>query len=182
MRCPYCNKDYPRKKRFCGLCGTPLQTEKVKQPQSSSMNKPAPLMIQCPHCGEMHPTSIYYCPNIPGKSIEVSEPDLCIIKPASARRAKLILTGNDEILLTTPLTTLGRHDFARVAPTENLAYISKEHFQITQDNGTYYIEDNKSKNGTWLNSNNITGKGKQSLKDGDIIDIGNVTTVTFKTY
>jgi hypothetical protein len=179
MRCPYCKKEYPDEERFCEICGTPLverKPEQLEQKISQPTERSHPL-VRCPHCGEMHPANMFFCPNMPDKLIEAQdEPP----PTTQVRRAKLVLTGNDEIELVKAMTTLGRHDFARVAPAENLPYISREHFRIILDNGTYFIEDDRSKNGTWLNGELITGKGRQRLKDGDIIDVGNVTTATFK--
>lgn len=179
MRCPYCNKEYPKKERFCEICGTPLQAQETKKPERRSAGELSSQMIQCRHCGEMHPAHLSYCPNTGGKL-----PEAATLVPSelSSRKAKLILSGNDEIRLTGPTMTLGRRDFARVAPADNLAYISREHLRITFDGGKYYIEDWGSKNGTWLNGEYITGKGKRSLKDGDIIDISNVVVATFKMY
>ena len=180
MRCPYCNKEHPSGEKFCDSCGTPLQAQEVKRQQRRSASETPPPMVQCRHCGEMHPAHIFYCPNTGGKLAETTAPPSA--RPTSAPSAKLILAGNDEIRISETTTTLGRRDFFRVAPADSLAYISRQHLLISFDGGTYYIEDRASKNGTWLNSDYITGKGKQNLKDGDIIDISNVAIVTFKVY
>ena len=56
-------------------------------------------------------------------------------------------------------------------------YVSRKHAKISFENGLYVIEDLGSTNGTFLNGDNIQGKGKQPLKDGDEIRLG---TTVFK--
>jgi len=57
------------------------------------------------------------------------------------------------------------------------SYVSRKHAKISFENGTYVIEDLGSTNGTYLNGDDIRGKGKQTLKDNDEIQIG---TTAFK--
>ena len=65
--------------------------------------------------------------------------------------------------------------------------ISRQHFTISQENDKYYIEDGNtavqdkpSANHTYLNGVDITDKGQQELKDGDIIDLANSVKLTFR--
>ncbi|MFA7532928.1 MAG: FHA domain-containing protein [Tissierellaceae bacterium] len=51
-------------------------------------------------------------------------------------------------------------------------YVSKEHFQIVEDEKEYYLEDLESVNGTYLNGDKLYDIVK--LKDGDIIRIGKI--------
>lgn len=51
-------------------------------------------------------------------------------------------------------------------------YVSKEHFQIVEDEEEYYLEDLGSVNGTYLNGDKLYDIVK--LKDGDIIRIGKI--------
>jgi pSer/pThr/pTyr-binding forkhead associated (FHA) protein len=57
------------------------------------------------------------------------------------------------------------------------SYVSRKHAKISFENDAYFIEDTGSTNGTYLNGNDIRGKGKQPLKDGDEIQLG---TTAFK--
>lgn len=59
------------------------------------------------------------------------------------------------------------------------SYISRKHARISFENGVYTVEDSNSTNGTFLNDNDIKGKGKQPLKDGDEIRFG-ATTFKFR--
>lgn len=58
-------------------------------------------------------------------------------------------------------------------------YVSRKHAKISFENGVYVIEDLNSTNGTFLNGDDIKGKGKQPLKDGDELRFG-ATVFKFK--
>ena len=51
-------------------------------------------------------------------------------------------------------------------------FISKNHFQILEDEDEYYLEDLNSANGTYLNGEILEDVAR--LKDGDIIRTGNI--------
>ena len=51
-------------------------------------------------------------------------------------------------------------------------YVSKNHFQIIEDEDAYFLEDLDSANGTYLNSERL--EDVVALKNGDIIKIGNI--------
>jgi hypothetical protein len=101
--------------------------------------------------------------------------------PPPSARAKLILPDNSEISLAEETRSIGRSDFEETVPAKALSYISRQHLRISYENGDYFIEDRNSANGTKLNGVDIKGKGWQGLKDGDRIDVADVTTLTFKT-
>ena len=66
--------------------------------------------------------------------------------------------------------TIGRHPECEVVIDDNS--VSRRHATITQDQGQYYIEDLKSRNGTIVNDNEI--RGKTRLFDGTEIRICDV--------
>lgn len=51
-------------------------------------------------------------------------------------------------------------------------YISKDHFQIIEDEDNYYLEDLNSANGTYVNGDRILDVIR--LEDGDIIKAGQI--------
>ncbi|MEM4439642.1 MAG: FHA domain-containing protein [Pyrobaculum sp.] len=78
-------------------------------------------------------------------------------------------------------TIFGREFFLKLGVSKEIAqYISRAHFTIFRSRGRYYIEDLDSKNGTFLNGRLIKGLKPQSLRDGDIITVGNVLTLKFR--
>ncbi|MBN1160559.1 MAG: FHA domain-containing protein [Dehalococcoidales bacterium] len=95
-------------------------------------------------------------------------------------RGKLTLADNSEIQLTETSRDIGRDDFTNVASTDALNYVSSHHCRITMEAGKYFIEDLQSANGTKVNGADISGKGKQELKDGDRIDLAATVSLTFR--
>lgn len=53
--------------------------------------------------------------------------------------------------------------------------IGMQHAEVVQENGRYVIEDKGAATGTFVNKKKVTGR--QTLKDGDVIDVGNATIV-----
>ncbi len=76
----------------------------------------------------------------------------------------------DEHYIIDKVLTLGRHGDNHIVVKD--PYISKEHFQIVEDEGEYYLEDLESANGTYLNGDKIYDIVK--LQDGDIIKAGQI--------
>ena len=53
--------------------------------------------------------------------------------------------------------------------------IARQHAEFLKENGRYIIEDKGSETGTFVNKKKVTAR--QTLKDGDIIDVGKATIV-----
>ena len=66
---------------------------------------------------------------------------------------------------------MGRHPDCELV-LDNAA-ISRQHAQILESHGSYFLEDMRSRNGTYLNEELI--EGRQELKDGDVIRICDAT-------
>jgi hypothetical protein len=56
----------------------------------------------------------------------------------------------------------------------NRAYASRQHACITWENGTLFVEDLNSANGTFLNRTQLTPRDKKALKSGDYLQMGMV--------
>jgi pSer/pThr/pTyr-binding forkhead associated (FHA) protein len=84
---------------------------------------------------------------------------------------KLVIPENGTIELQKAKTELGRADFTDAVPSDRLQRISRRHFAITLSEGTYYIEDLGSMNGTIVNGRAIRGIGRIALLIGDEIEI-----------
>src|ERR1700674_2486417 len=81
-----------------------------------------------------------------------------------------VMKGNNEgsmIELSTERIVLGRNADCQVVL--NVPAVSREHAIIRKIQGKYYIEDNKSRNGTFLNSKEVTTRTQ--LRDNDKIKI-----------
>jgi hypothetical protein len=174
MKCMYCNAENTLGELFCIGCGAPLG--EVGQPDTRQEPVQSPeSQVLCPHCGQYHPSQSPWCTvtgeKLPGYNAEAS---------AAAKTARLVVQDGSEIALPQGVRMIQRFDFDRFISAEGLRYISKQHCTISFENGTYFIEDNNSKNGTLLNGVEIQGQGKKELKDGDRIEFGKAAPVTFR--
>ena len=105
----------------------------------------------------------------------------------------LIYPDESEIEITPTPRLIGRTDLAVfLLASGPIGRISKGHITVYQESDKFYIEDGKttvqnkpSVNHTWLirggSGEDITGKGKRELKDGDEIDIAHEVKLKFKT-
>lgn len=67
--------------------------------------------------------------------------------------------------ITVERTILGRHPTCQVVLNSNV--VSRQHAQVLESHGTFYIEDLRSRNGTFVNERRISGRTE--LNDGDAI-------------
>jgi pSer/pThr/pTyr-binding forkhead associated (FHA) protein len=65
-----------------------------------------------------------------------------------------------------------------LAPYDALANgVSRLHARVTHENGTLYVEDLDSTNGTRINGFQLTTKQRYRLRDGDELEFGRVRVV-----
>lgn len=118
---------------------------------------------------------VYSTPAAKPQPVAVMDPPTVL-----APMAKLILPDNSEISIGRADKIIGRHDLEKVVSPDDLKYISRQHVIIRVNCSQYYVEDRNSSNSTKVNGVNITGKGKQELKNGDNIQLADVVTLQFK--
>ena len=75
-----------------------------------------------------------------------------------------------EVVLTPGVYLLGRDVRLHIPVTDK--YVSRRHARIFYRDGSWFIEDLNSSNGTLVNGENIKGKGAVKLNDGDEIIVG----------
>lgn len=95
----------------------------------------------------------------------------------------LIFPDNSEVRITAPSRVFGRLDFATPSPKipqSDLQFIGRQHFTVYQDQERFYVEDMNSVNNTVLNGEEIKGKGRRELKDGDEINPAGVARLQFR--
>jgi len=100
--------------------------------------------------------------------------------------AKLVTPQGEALPITSLRQAFGREDFQRYVIPDQARLISRRstpQFEIYFDLSTrqFYIVDNNSANGTYLNGVNIRGRGPQPLKDGDRINPAGVLELVFQT-
>jgi pSer/pThr/pTyr-binding forkhead associated (FHA) protein len=93
--------------------------------------------------------------------------------------AKLVLKEKQEFIIKEYERILGREDFVGVAVADDLLFIGKQHFKIIRMEDGFYIEDLKTKNGTMINGEEIKGKGKVKLQNGDDILVAQILKIKY---
>jgi hypothetical protein len=94
--------------------------------------------------------------------------------------AKLVMPDGSEMLLAGNTRTFGRPDFEKLLPGDRASFISRQHINVWYEDGKYYIEDRGSTNGTRINGSEIRGSGRQALVDGDVVELADKLSITFK--
>ncbi len=97
-----------------------------------------------------------------------------------ASAARLVLPDGGELLLAGNERPLGRRDFNKLLKPDTASYISRQHIKIWHEDGSYYIEDAGSTNGTTLNGSEIKGTGRHALADGDAVELAGKLAITFR--
>ena len=103
--------------------------------------------------------------------------------PPPAPKAKVIMPGGAEIILTGIPVFIERSDFDSTLPHDLLMNISRQHVLITYNKSKYYVQDygrdgKGSTNHTKLNGTDIYKKKKKALKDGDQIELAGQPELT----
>ena len=151
--------------------------------------------IACPRCQSTNNAGSFFCYTC-GKyfaDIEQTKKGRRSNKQKSgassrlAPKAKVIMPGGAEIILTGVPVFIERTDFDSTLPHDILMAISRQHILVTYDRGTYYLKDyghegKGSTNHTRLNGVDIYNKRKKALKDGDKIELAGQPelTMTFR--
>jgi hypothetical protein len=94
--------------------------------------------------------------------------------------ARFVTADGKQIAIPGKGGVMGRNELRSFIDSDKTSQISRQHFRIYCEKGNYYIEDSSSVNGTRVNGSRITGKGRYLLNDGDVIDIADVLSLTFK--
>ncbi|MBX9670562.1 MAG: FHA domain-containing protein [Candidatus Obscuribacterales bacterium] len=81
----------------------------------------------------------------------------------------LILESNRKIPVVAPECRLGRDDQNDIVISDDTS-ISRFHALITTKDGQYFVNDSKSRHGTFLNGNKLIEPAR--INDGDLLKIG----------
>ncbi|MDP3065272.1 MAG: FHA domain-containing protein [Methanobacteriaceae archaeon] len=102
-----------------------------------------------------------------------------VVKPRKML-ARLTLPDGKHLNISKYNRVFGREDFLGLLVHEKLLYIGKEHFKMTRMDDGFYIEDLDTKNGTWVNGENIKGLRKIKLRHHDEIDVAHALTIEYQ--
>jgi phage FluMu protein Com len=184
--CRACQTENSPNDSVCQRCGLSLAAPE----QGSHEGK-----IVCPRCQSINNAGSFFCYTCgkyfadleEAKTGRWSNKRRQSAAVRTAPKAKVILPGGPEIVLTGAPVFIERNDFDKTLPNDILMRISRQHILITYGRGKYYLKDygrdgNGSTNHTKLNGVDIYDKRKKALKDGDKIELAGQPelTMTFK--
>lgn len=181
MKCPSCGKQIATGDMFCdgpGGCGFPLPQAKSEHQRPSHHVIGEVHCTQCDRANASVNSFCYYCGGPLGQKIQRQCESTVSSTPLPAKTR--LVTDDSEILVTENPMWISRDHFKGIVTELDTNYISRRHFAISFENGSYYAEDEGSSNNTWVNGVEIRGKGKYKLENGDKINAAGVITLTFK--
>jgi hypothetical protein len=118
----------------------------------------------CPNCKKPHEGDL--CPeNDDGIGAEISESTDQPIGTAFL----VDLVSNHKIKIPVPTCQIGRDETNDIVVSGDQS-ISRHHLNLICEGNQYYLEDNSSRHGTFLNGTQI--KSREAINDGDVIKIG----------
>jgi hypothetical protein len=181
IKCPACQTANLDNSRFCDECGTRL----AHPPAQANTADYVP-----PELGRKSPTftrtSSADAPPLPVEPLaKPALPNADTSEPSAKRpHAVLVIERGGSVGTEFPLTgdeaIIGRWDADNgIFPDIDLdahdedAKVSRRHARISRNNGSYFIEDLGSTNGTYINRGRRILPGNiQILKDGDEVIVG----------
>jgi len=163
-----CNENLPDDSMFCTECGNPI---------SQAAPPPPP-----------PPPQPEVAPPPPPPQPEVAPPPP---PPPAQPQPRLELSDGSTIPIDAEAKAIGRVEMLNCLnslPGVDPNVVSRKHFSILFENGKYHIEDGNtivqekpSANHTYINGEDITGKGKRELSEGTVIDLAEgKVKLTFK--
>jgi hypothetical protein len=178
--CRACHTENSPNDSVCKRCGLSLANPEQDDGQGK---------IVCPRCQSVNNDGSFFCYTCGKYFADAEETKKGQGKTAArtAPKAKMMVPGGAEILLTGAPVFIERSDFDGTLPHDILMRISRQHILITYARGKYYLKDygregKGSTNHTKLNGIDMYGKRKKALKDGDEIELAGQpeTTMTFR--
>jgi hypothetical protein len=177
MKCIKCGYENPPSNQFCEDCGSQLSSNMPVAPTAGSN------LTACPSCRNQNPLGSTFCENcgakLPNAATTPANPAPVYQRSQVQKTQRtLVLPDGSEIAIDTK-KSIGRLDLTKCTDPTKIRWISRQHFEIFEENGVYYVEDEQSANGTKLNGKEIRQQGKQLLKDRDEIVVGDAVKLLF---
>lgn len=183
--CPTCHNSNKDTSRFCDNCGTRIAEAAAPAPK---VEEP-PAYVPPPATADAvpRPVSVTSIGVPPAVFQDSSEPALAVPQAPGVTgtvHATMVIERGDgpgtEFKLVNDNSTIGRWDADHgVFPDIDLdaydsdAKVSRKHAKVYRSNGSYFIEDLGSTNGTYVNRGRRLLPGTpQQIKDGDEVIVG----------
>jgi len=180
--CRACDTENDAGEGVCRRCGLSLAAMEPDRPERK---------IICPRCQNTNNAGSFFCYTCGKYFADIEEAKAGQRSHKKKRdsqlppvpKAKVIMPGGAEIILTDVPVFIERSDFDSTLPHDILMSISRQHILITHDRGKYYLKDygregKGSTNHTRLNGIDIYHKRKKALKDGDKIELAGQPELT----
>jgi pSer/pThr/pTyr-binding forkhead associated (FHA) protein len=185
MNCAKCGKDNPIENKFCDNCGTELTVAvATTSPSGGSSGN------ECPACKHPNPAGSAFCESCGASMQNISQnttpPPITspiappVTPPPVSQITKVLVLPDGAEIAVQSRKSIGRLDLEKYAASAEKLWMSRYHFEIFEENGATFIQDDKSANGTKLNGTEIRQLGRQQLKNGDEIIVGDAVKVVFK--
>jgi ribosomal protein L40E len=183
VKCPKCGYENPLDNQFCEDCGSQLSSSLPAQNIPIASAGSGNLTV-CSSCRNQNPPGSVFCENcgasLPNTAAIPSPAPVQLQKPIVPKIQRMLVLPDGSEIAIESRKSIGRLDLTKFTDPTQIRWISRQHFEIFQENGTYYIEDEQSANGTKLNGTEIRQQGKQLLKDKDEIIVGDAIKVVFR--
>lgn len=175
IKCHVCQTANLDTSRFCDECG-------VRLAQPSPQGDYEPPQIEQPASQPSNISSAGASPIVEPRATPIPDPsiDFSVKLPHATLVIERGGTPGTEFQLTNDESTIGRWDADNgIFPDIDLdaydddAKVSRRHARISRNNGSYFIEDLGSTNGTYVNRGRRLLPGNiQILNDGDEVIVG----------
>ncbi|AFZ47824.1 FHA domain containing protein [Cyanobacterium stanieri PCC 7202] len=177
-KCPNCNADVPPNATFCGECGFSLsgvhEAEIVDSLSAEDLEAEIASYSSSPT-----PTA--------GAATTVDNPPAkqeTLLQVPSATLLHVQTNTTIELTVDLPVIHIGKANETippdiDVSGFPNSQIVSRIHADIRQDNGSYFLEDTGSSNGTYVNHIPLPKGNRHRLSNGDRIALGKEDKVTF---
>ncbi|MBE9221989.1 FHA domain-containing protein [Cyanobacterium stanieri LEGE 03274] len=199
ITCPNCQYENPDGATVCELCFTPLGEGAVTTQCPNCKADVPPNATFCGECGFSLTNSVgtddvnindinmeeasYQTPSAATRA-ETSIKQETFLQMPSASLLHVQTNTTIELASDLPVIHLGKANETvppdiDVSGFPNSQIVSRIHADIRQENGSYFLEDTGSANGTYVNHVPLARGNRHCLSNGDRIALGKEDKVTF---
>ena len=191
-KCPFCSAETRPGDNFCLNCGNRLQSstpspQAAAAPTESTIPAPADWAAPAPHYASAdnawgNPDLLTIAAESPdaatlraGATAVASQPAQAVMNKIEEPAHLILRTDNNEnvqdYVLDKPEMSIGRAPGSDILLSKD-KLTSRRHATILYENGQYTIRDERSANGTFVNSQQLDESSSRVLQNGDHIGIG----------
>lgn len=133
----------------------------------------------CPTCGTENNSSEMMCGRCMADISAVLPEEKKIESPISTKKTKLYIEHNGNSVEINSGDIFGR-EFSWSSYLQDFMTISRKHLSFIYKEDKWFVKDEGSSNGTYVNGEDIRGKGEIEIKAGDKLSISKSFTANIK--